>query len=180
MSQTPSHQRRDVWPTNCTPKNARASVFCILPVLHTQDTCALVLNFEVGPFARHFLLLSFFLSFFWCCYERNSIHTASMSFYFSRSSGSPSVFHPAGDGCWIHVNVGCSACIYSTPLFIFLNDEPRLAHRRQQSVGSVFQFHYRITSLACRLFLLCGVRWHKRSFPPVSIKIVLRMTTRER
>ena len=23
-------------------------------------------------------------------------------------------FYPAEDGCWIHVNVGCSACIYST------------------------------------------------------------------
>ena len=37
--------------------------FSILPVLRTQDTFALVLNFEVGHFARHFLLLSFFLPF---------------------------------------------------------------------------------------------------------------------
>ena len=35
--------------------------FFILPTFHTQDTCALVLKFEVGHFARHFLLLSF------CC-----------------------------------------------------------------------------------------------------------------
>ena len=39
-------------------------------------------------------------------------------------------FYPARDGCWIHINVGCSACIYSIPLVISLNDEPRLAHWR--------------------------------------------------
>ena len=35
--------------------------FSILPALHTQDTFVLVWNFEVGHFAHHFLLLSFFL-----------------------------------------------------------------------------------------------------------------------
>ena len=35
--------------------------FSILPALHTQDTFMLVLNFEVGHFTHHFLLLSFFL-----------------------------------------------------------------------------------------------------------------------
>ena len=53
--------------------------FSILPVLHTQDTFTLVLNFEVGHFAHHFLLLSFF----WCYFERNSIHTASLSHFIS-------------------------------------------------------------------------------------------------
>ena len=61
MLQTPSHLRRDAWHTNCTPKDAHASVFSIFPVLHTQVTFALVLNFDIGHFARDFLLLSFFL-----------------------------------------------------------------------------------------------------------------------
>ena len=139
MSQTPSHQTRDPRPTNCTPKDAQTSVFSTLPVLHTQDTFAPVLNFEVGHFVRHFLVLSFF----WCCYERNSIHTASLSHFISLvPSAHHLFFYPDGDGCWIHVNVGCSACIYSTLLVVSLNDEPRLAHQRQQSVGSAFQFYY--------------------------------------
>ena len=65
------------------PKNAHASIFSILPVLHTQDTFTLILNFEVGHFTHHFLLLSSFLPSFWCCYERNSIHTASLSHFIS-------------------------------------------------------------------------------------------------
>ena len=99
----------------------------ILPALHTQDTFMLVLNFEVGHFTCHFFLLSFLPS-FWCDYERNSIHTASLSHFISLIR--PAVFYPAGDGCWIHVNVGCSASIYSTPLVVFLNDKLQLAHRR--------------------------------------------------
>ena len=55
MSQTLSHQRQDAWPTNCTPKNVHASVF-FLYFRHST-----LMNFEVGHFACHFLLLSFFL-----------------------------------------------------------------------------------------------------------------------
>ena len=54
--------------------------FSILPALHKQDTFVLALNFEVGHFTPHVLLLSFFL---WCCYERNSFHTASLSHFIS-------------------------------------------------------------------------------------------------
>ena len=52
--------------------------FFILPVLHTQNTFVLVSDFEAGHFACHFL----FVSFFWFCYERNSIHTAVSSSHF--------------------------------------------------------------------------------------------------
>ena len=60
------------------PKMLMLLFFSILPVLHTPKTLALVLNLEVGHFARHFLLLSF-----WCCYERNSIHIVSLSHFIS-------------------------------------------------------------------------------------------------
>ena len=63
MSQTPSHQRWDAWPKNCSPKDTHTSVFSILPALHTKDTFTLVLNFEVSHFICPFLLLSFFLPF---------------------------------------------------------------------------------------------------------------------
>ena len=73
-------QRQDARPTNCTSKDAHASVFSILLTSHTQDTFVLVLNFGVGHFARHFLLLYFFPLY---CYERNSFHTASLSHFIS-------------------------------------------------------------------------------------------------
>ena len=79
--------------------------FSILPVLYTQDT------FEL--WGRPFLS-SLFVSFFRCCYERNSIHTALLSHFIS--------------------------LVHS--LFVSLNDEPRLAHWMQQSAGSAFQFYY--------------------------------------
>ena len=45
-------------------------------------------------------------------------------------------------GCLLDsLNIGCSACIYSMSL-VSLNDKLRLAHQRQQSVSSAFQFHY--------------------------------------
>ena len=117
-------------------------VFSILLVLHTQDTLGLVSNFEIGHFARHFLLLSFG-GVLWK--EFNS-HSFIVTFYFSCSFGSPpvcfGVFYPAEDGCWIHENVSCFAFIYSMLLVVSLNDEPWLAYRRQQSAGSTFQFHY--------------------------------------
>ena len=73
--------------------------------------------------------------------EFNS-HRFFVTFHFSHLLSSPPVFYPAVDSCWIHVNVSCSACIYCTPLVVSLNDEPRLAHQRQQSADSAFQFHY--------------------------------------
>ena len=122
------------------PKMLMLPFFSILLVLHTQDTFTLVLNFEVGYFAHHFLLLSFFL--LMLLWKEFNPHSFIVTFNFSHLFGSPPVFYPTGDIYWIHVNVGCSACIYSTPLIVSLNDEPWLAHRKQQSAGSAFQFHY--------------------------------------
>ena len=114
ISQNPSHKWRDPWPTNCTPRTPmlRGFFFSILPELHMQVTFALVLSFEVGHFARHFL----FFSSFWFCYERNSSHAVSMSHFISlvRLAHHLFFYYPTGDGYWIHVNVGCSAGIYST------------------------------------------------------------------
>ena len=75
------------------PRMLMLPFFSILLAVHTQDTFLLVFNFEVGHFARHFLLLSFlflpsFLPSFWCCYERNSFHTALLSDFIS-------LVHPA-------------------------------------------------------------------------------------
>ena len=123
MSQTLSHQRQNMWPTNCKLKDAHASVFFLYTsgTPHTRHICACF-----GLWGRP-VCLSLLASFFWCYYERNLIHIALLSHF---------VFYPARDGCWIHINVGCSACIYSMPLVVSLN------HRRQQSAGSAFQFHY--------------------------------------
>ena len=79
--------------------------------------------------------------------EFNS-HSFIVTFNFSHSLGSPFVFYPAVDSCWIHVNVGCSTCIYSTPLVVSLNDKPWLAHWRQHSAGFAFQFHYTPTVIS--------------------------------
>ena len=101
---------------------------------HTRHICA---HFELWsrPFCSS-LLASFFLPF-----GIAIPYSFFVTFHFSHSSSSPPVFYPVADGCWIHVNVGCSACIYSMPL-VSLNDKSRLAHRRQQSVGSAFQFQF--------------------------------------
>ena len=134
------HMSQTAWPTNSTSNNAHASVFLFFRY-STQKTHLLVSNFEVGHFTRHlfffFLFVFFLLVLLWK--EFNS-HSFTVTFHFSRSYGSPPVFYPAVDSCWIHINVSCSTCIYSMPL-ISLNDEPRLVHRRQQSAGSAFQFH---------------------------------------
>ena len=79
----------------------------------------------------------FFLSVF--LWKEFNSHSFIVTFHFSCS---PPVFYPALDDCRIHVNVGCHAYIYSTLLAVSLNDEPWLAHWRQQSAGSAFQFHY--------------------------------------
>ena len=125
----------------CPPKEAHASIFFFTSgTPHARHIHA---HFELWgrPFPSS-LLASFCLSSCWCCYERNSIHTASLShFIFLIRPVHHLFFYLAGGSCWIHVNVSCSACIYST-LLVSLNDKPHLAHRRQQSVGSAFQFHY--------------------------------------
>ena len=140
MSQTLSHQRRDAWPINRTSKDAHASgFFSILPALHTQDAFAFILNFEVGHFTHHLLLSFFLLVLLW---KEFNPHGIIVTFHFSCSSSSLLVFYPARDGCWIHVNIGCSAHIYSTSLIVSSNNKPWLAHQKQQSVGSAFQFHY--------------------------------------
>ena len=135
MSQTLFLKRRDVWPTNCTPKDAHASVFFY--TLGTPHTRYIHTHFELWgrPFCSS-LLASFFLP-FWCYYERNSFHTALLSHFIS-------LIHPAKDCCWIHVNVSSSACIYSMSFIISLNNEPHLAYCRQQSAVSTFQVHYNI------------------------------------
>ena len=99
-----------------------------------------VLNFEVGHFACHFLFLSFFLPF---DVAVKGIQSTQLCCHISfLSFGLPPVFNTAGGGCWIQVYVGSSACIYCSPHVVSLNDEPRFAHRRHQSAGSAFQFHY--------------------------------------
>ena len=84
------------------------------------------------------------VSFFRYCYERNSIHTASLSHFISLVHSAHHLFffvcffYPTMDGCWIHVNVDCSTCLYNMSLIVSLNDEPLLVHQRQQSAGSAF------------------------------------------
>ena len=84
------HMREDAVLTNCTPKNAHASVFfCTSGILHARYIRA-IFELQGRPFCSSFLV-SFFLSFFRCCYERNSIHTASLSHFIFCSLGSPPV-----------------------------------------------------------------------------------------
>ena len=96
FAQTPPHQRRDAWPTNCTPKDAHASVFFYTS--STPHARHIRTHFELWgrPFCSS-LLASFFLSaLLWK--EFNS-HSFIVTFHFSRSFGSPPVFYPARDGC---------------------------------------------------------------------------------
>ena len=85
------HMRRDAGPTNCTPNDAYASVFSVLSVLYTQDMFAPFFELQGRPFWSSLLV-----SFFRCCYERNSIHTASLSHFISRSLGSQAVLFLSG------------------------------------------------------------------------------------
>ena len=72
MLQTPSPERRDAWPTNCTPYDAHASFF----LYFQYSTCKTYLcHFRTLRLA--ILLITS------CCYERNSIHTASLSYFIS-------------------------------------------------------------------------------------------------
>ena len=69
----------------------------MLPFFCTSGTRYIHAIFELQgrPFCSSLLV-----SFFWCCYERNSIHTASLSHFISCSLGSPPVlFHPAVYNC---------------------------------------------------------------------------------
>ena len=107
--------------------------------LHPQERSCFVFFYTFGtPHTRHihgchFFLFSFFLLSFWCCYERNSFHTALLSHFIS-------LVHPAhhlfflSSREWLLDSHKCR--LHAT------NDEPQLAHWRQQSVGSAFQFHY--------------------------------------
>ena len=146
LTRDKTHDQQSALPTMLT-----LQFFCTSGTLHIRHIHTI---FELlgRPFC-----LSLLVSFFRCCYERNSIHTALLShFLFLIHSVHHLFFYPAMDDCWIHVNVGCSAYIYSMRLIVPLNDEPWLAHRRQQSVGSNFQFHYRGSSFGeCRLLLHC-------------------------
>ena len=62
MSQTPSHQRQNTWPTNCTLKNAHASVFFYTSSTpHTRHVCV---HFRLWDRPFHLSLLTpFFLLF---------------------------------------------------------------------------------------------------------------------
>ena len=143
MLQTPSHQRRNAWPTNCTPNNAHASIFLYFRY-STHKT-----------HSRHFRTLRLAILLVTSCFfhlvllwkEFNS-HSFVVTFHFSCS---PPVFYPAVDDCWIHVNIGCSACIYSISLVVSLNDEFRLAHL---SFNFTTRFHSHVSGLAA--CLICG------------------------
>ena len=136
-SQTPSNLRWDVWPINCAPNNIHASVF-----LYFRYSSRKTYSCNFRTLKQGILLVTscfFLLVLLWK--EFNS-HSFIVTFHLSCSICSPPVFYPAVDICWIHVNVRCSASIYSIPLTVSLNDEPRVAHWRQLSVVSAFQFHY--------------------------------------
>ena len=79
-------------------KGAHASIFfSILLALHTQDTFALILNFEVG---HSLVTFCFFLPSFWCYYEKNSFHTALLSHFISLVHLAHHLFfYLAGDDC---------------------------------------------------------------------------------
>ena len=112
------HMRWDVGSTNCTPNDAHVLFFCTSCILHARYIRA-IFELQGRPFCSSLLV-----SFFRCCSERNSIHTASLSHFISCSLGSPPVlFYPAVYDCWIHVN-------NSTSLMVPLNDESQLAHQR--------------------------------------------------
>ena len=105
---------------------------------HARHVCT---SFELwGRLFCSSLLVSFFL--LMLLWKEFNSHSFVITFHFSHSFSLPPLFYPAVDGCWIHVKITCSTCIYSTPLIVSLNNEPRLAHRRHQSAGSAFQFHY--------------------------------------
>ena len=128
-------------PTRDETCNLQIALLTTLPFFHTSNALHawhIHAIFELWgrPFCSS-LLVSFFAA------KRNLIHTALLShFIFLVRSVHHLFFYPAVDDCWIHINVSCSVCIYSRLFIVSLNDESQLAHRRQQSMGSAFQFHY--------------------------------------
>ena len=77
------------------PRTLMFPFFSIFPVLHMLNTFTLVLNFEVGHFTHHLLLLSLFLLVL--LWKEFIPHSFFVTFHFSHSSSSPPVFYPAGD-----------------------------------------------------------------------------------
>ena len=67
-------------------QRSRFRFFSVLPVLYTQDTFAPFFELQGRQFCSSLLV-----SFFRCCNERNSIHTASLSHFISRPFGSSPV-----------------------------------------------------------------------------------------
>ena len=130
--------------------------FSILPELHTRHICT---RFELWgrPFRSSICFLPSFLHPVLLWKEFNP-HSFIVTFHFSCSFGLPPAFYPAEDSCWIYVNVCCSVCIYSMLLVVSLNNKPQLAHRRQQSVGSAFNFItiflLSVGLKICRLYLI--------------------------
>ena len=85
-----------------SPRKLIVPFFSILPALHMQDRFTLVTSW--------FFLSSFFP--FGVAMKRIQFTQLHCHISFL-SSGSPPIFYPAGNGCWIHVNISCSACIYT-------------------------------------------------------------------
>ena len=143
-------QRRDAWPTNCTLKDAHASIFFFffffykLSAFHTQDTFALVSNFEVDHFTCQFLLLSVFLLVL--LWKEFIPHSFVVTFHFSHSSGSPPVFLSSWgqllDSC--KHRLFCLHIQHATCLFEWRNPVSSSEAVVCGSVvcGSAFQFHY--------------------------------------
>ena len=101
-------------PQIAPPRALMLPFFSILLALYTQDTFVLVLNFEVGHFACHFLLLSFFLLVL--PWKEFIPHSFGVTFVL-----------PAYTAC------------HSLSLWM---TNPGWHNRRQQSVDSAFQFNY--------------------------------------
>ena len=140
MSQTLSHQRRDVWPINCTPKDAHASVFFFYTsgTPHARHICT---HFELWgrPFCW-LLLASFFLPFGVAMKGIQSLqlrcHISFLSFVWLTTCFLSSQEQLLNS----HKHQLFCLHIQHATRCLSLNDKPQLAYQRQQSVGSAFQF----------------------------------------
>ena len=122
------------WPkfayvSNPVPPETRRVTY---KLLSQWRSCFLFFFTSGTPHTRQFMFLSFGVAMKGIQFTQLRCHISFLSFTWLTTC-----FYPAVDGCWIHVNVGCSACLYSTPFVVSLNDEHRLAHRKQQSVKCV-------------------------------------------
>ena len=139
MSQTPSHQRWDTLPINCTPKDAHASVF--FPYFWHSTCKTHLCSFWTLRWAILVVTCFFFSPFlpsFWCCYERNSIHTASLSHFISLVRPTHHLLSSRGQLLdWHKRQLFCPHIQHATRLF-----EQQTPVRRQWSVVSAFQYHY--------------------------------------